>query len=171
MKSIEITGKRNLDKINKVEKPKRKQTEKWSLDNIYFTHNKQVEMINNLYLNQTFEYDTLLKREIDKKIKGYKNQDIQKTLLNINKFISLDSTIEKLVSSKLKCYYCNDSCELLYRNVLSKKQWTLDRINNDLGHNDDNVVICCYECNVKRGDMDSQRFKDGKSIKIIKKHL
>ena len=171
MKSIEITGKRNLDKINKVEKPKRKQTEKWALDNIYFTHNKQVEMINSLYLNQAFEYDMLLKREIDKKIKGYKNQDIQKTLLNINKFISLDNTIEKLMASKLKCYYCNDNCELLYRNVLSKKQWTLDRINNDLGHNDDNVVICCYECNVKRGDMDSQRFKDGKSIKIIKKHL
>ena len=61
-----------------------------------------------------------------------------------------------------------DNCELLYRNVLSKKQWTLDRINNDLGHNNDNVVICCYECNVKRGDMDSQRFKDGKSIKIVK---
>lgn len=170
MKSIKITGKRNLDKINKVEKPKRKQTENWALDNVYFTYNKQVEMINSLYLNQSFEYDTLLKREIDKKIKGYKNQDIQKTLLSSNKFISLDDTIEKLVSSKLKCYYCKDNCELLYRNVLSKKQWTLDRINNDLGHNDDNVVICCYECNVKRGDMDSQRFKDGKSIKIIKKH-
>jgi len=170
MKSIEITGKRNLDKINKVENPKRKQTEKWNLDNIYFTYKKHVEMINNLYLNQHFEYDTLLKREIDKKIRGYKSQDIQKTLLNNNKFISLDNTIEKLVSSKLKCYYCNDNCQLLYSNVLSKKQWTLDRINNDLGHNDDNVVICCYECNVKRGDMDSQRFKHGKSIKIIKKH-
>ena len=89
MKSIEITGKRNLDKINKIEKPKRKQTEKWTLNDIYFTYKKQVEMINNLYLNQPFEYDTLAKREIDKKIKGYKNQDIQKNLLSSNKLFGI----------------------------------------------------------------------------------
>ena len=83
--------------------------------------------------------------------------------------ISLEQTIEKLTVSKLTCYYCRDKCLLLYKDTLSKKQWTLDRIVNDKGHNHDNVVICCLECNVKRGDMDSERFKRGKQIKFVRK--
>ena len=50
--------------------------------------------------------------------------------------------------------------------VISK---LLDRINNNLGHNNDNVVISCYECNIKRGTMDYERFKKGKEIKIVRK--
>ena len=69
----------------------------------------------------------------------------------------------------LSCCYCKDNCDILYKDVLYKKQWTLDRIDNDYGHNNNNVVICCYECNVKRGDMDYERFKQGKSIKFIRK--
>ena len=29
-------------------------------------------------------------------------------------------------------------------------QWTLDRLNNDIGHFNDNVVICCLTCNLKK---------------------
>lgn len=90
-------------------------------------------------------------------------------MFDLNAFISLDQTIEKLVLSKLKCFYCKERCELLYKNVFAKKQWTLDRIDNDYGHNHNNVVICCLECNIKRGDMDSERFKRGKEIKIVRK--
>ena len=57
---------------------------------------------------------------------------------------------------------------MLYQNIFEKKQWTLDRINNNQGHNTDNVVISCYECNIKRGNMNSERFKRGKEIKIVK---
>ena len=88
---------------------------------------------------------------------------------NNYKIISLEQVIERLMVSKLNCFYCHGHCELLYRDVLSKKQWTLDRIDNNLGHNHDNVVISCLECNVKRGDMDSERFKRGKEIKIVRK--
>ena len=66
-------------------------------------------------------------------------------------------------------YSGKENCELLYKNTLAKKQWTLDRINNEYGHNHDNVVICCLECNIKKGEMDSDRFKQGKEIKIIRK--
>jgi hypothetical protein len=48
--------------------------------------------------------------------------------------------------------------------MYSKQQWTLDRIDNDVGHNADNVVVSCLECNLKRGTMDSDRFKYGKQI-------
>jgi hypothetical protein len=169
MRSIDITGKRNIDKIQNVKNPERKDTIKWNLDDSYFTYNKQIQIINSLYLNQGCEQDILAKREISKKINGYKSQDVQKDLLDLNRLISLDQAIEKLMLSKLKCFYCKENCELLYKNTLAKKQWTLDRINNEYGHNHDNVVICCLECNIKKGEMDSDRFKQGKDIKIIRK--
>ena len=169
MRSIDITGKRNIDKIRNVKNPERKETIKWTLDDSYFTYNKQIQIINSLYLNQECEQDILAKREISKKINGYKSQDVQKELLDLNRLISLDQAIEKLVLSKLKCFYCKENCELLYKNTLAKKQWTLDRVNNEYGHNHDNVVICCLECNIKKGEMDSDRFKQGKDIKIIRK--
>ena len=28
-------------------------------------------------------------------------------------------------------------------------QWTLDRIDNNIGHSKENVVICCLKCNLK----------------------
>jgi 5-methylcytosine-specific restriction endonuclease McrA len=169
MRSIDITGKRNIDKIQNIKNPLRKETIKWNLDDSYFTYNKQIQIINSLYLNQELEQNILAKREISKKITGYKSQDIQKELLDLNRLISLDQAIEKLMISKLKCFYCKENCELLYKNTLAKKQWTLDRVNNDYGHNYDNVVICCLECNIKKGEMDSDRFKQGKDIKIIRK--
>ena len=169
MRSIDITGKRNIDKIRNIKNPERKETIKWNLDDSYFTYNKQIQIINSLYLNQEQEQNILAKREISKKINGYKSQDIQKELLDLNRLISLDQTIEKLMVSKLKCFYCKENCELLYKNTLAKKQWTLDRVNNEYGHNHDNVVICCLECNIKKGEMDSDRFKQGKDIKIIRK--
>jgi 5-methylcytosine-specific restriction endonuclease McrA len=182
MKSIEINGKRNVDKINKVPKPQRTVTTKWQVDDSFFIHSRQIELINHLYLeedvNKKYHKDDMtqdtkvriiLKREINAKISGYKNQDIQKELFDKMKIISLEQTIERLMASKLRCYYCKEPCLLLYKDALSKRQWTLDRIDNDMGHNYDNVVVCCLECNVKRGDMDSDRFKRGKEIKFVRK--
>ena len=45
----------------------------------------------------------------------------------------------------------------------------LDRINNDIGHNDSNVVIACLKCNLKRRTTDADKFKFTKQMKIIKK--
>lgn len=169
MKSIEITGKRNIEGISNIKNPQRKNVTSWNIDVSYFTYLKQIKLINSLYLEQSVEHTILVRREITKKIKGYKTQDILKTLFDKDKIISLEQVIERLMESKLNCFYCRDRCEVLYKEVLSKKQWTLDRINNTLGHNYDNVVVCCLECNVKRGNMDSERFKHGKEIKIVRK--
>jgi hypothetical protein len=45
----------------------------------------------------------------------------------------------------------------------------VDRIDNNCGHNKGNIVIACLECNLRRGTMDSNRFKLGKQLKFIKK--
>lgn len=182
MKSVEIIGKRSLDKINRVPKPQRMISTKWQIDDSYFIHSRQIQLVNHLYLeddvNTKYSTDdtcpdikvkTIMKREISAKIGGYKNQDIQKGLIDEFNLISLEQSIERLMVSKLRCHYCKESCLLLYKDTLSKKQWTLDRIDNNKGHNHDNVVICCLECNVKRGDMDSERFKRGKEIKFVRK--
>ena len=169
MKSIEITGKRNIERMSNIKNPQRKSVTSWNIDVSYFTYLKQIQLINSLYLEQSVEHAILAKGEITKKINGYKKQDIQKTLFDKDKIISLEQVVERLMESKLNCFYCRDHCEVLYKDVLSKKQWTLDRIDNNLGHNYDNVVISCLECNVKRGDMDSERFKRGKEIKIVRK--
>ena len=40
-----------------------------------------------------------------------------------------------LLESKMKCKYCRESVFLLYKEVRDPKQWTLDRIDNNFGHN------------------------------------
>ena len=73
-KHIEISGKRNIDKINKTKKPERKVSEKWKIDESLFTNKKQIEFINKIYLGEEGEEELWVKREIKKKIYGYKNQ-------------------------------------------------------------------------------------------------
>tara|TARA_Y100001935_G_scaffold219304_1_gene192484 strand:+ start:60 stop:572 length:513 start_codon:yes stop_codon:yes gene_type:complete len=169
MKKIEIKGKRNIDKINKEENPIRKESSKWKLDDEYFTYSKQLEIVNLLYLEDaSLEKSEFFKKEIEKKRKGYYRQDIEKKINDDRYFVTLDHIIELLVSSKLLCYYCKQECCLVYKEVLNKKQWTLDRLDNNLGHNNENVVLACLECNIKRGEIDSNRFKMGKQLKINK---
>jgi hypothetical protein len=91
-----------------------------------------------------------------------------KKILNEKKLISYEECLEKLVISKLKCYYCRKNCLITYENVRENTQWTLDRINNDKGHNKDNVVISCLKCNLKRGTMNDEKFKFTKQMRIIK---
>ena len=171
MKAIEIKGKRNIDKINHTSISIRSDVTKYTFNDDYYKHRMQIELINKLFLGEEITHSKLLKQTITKKISGYKSQDIQKQLFDVNWFISLDDVMEYLVNSQLNCFYCHEICELLYKDCLTKKQWTLDRIDNSMGHNRDNVVICCLECNIKRGDMDYERFKRGKEIKIVRKQF
>ena len=146
---------------------KRASCEKWDLPEHCFTHAYQFCEISKLYLNvedASVEHRSLIVKELSTKISGYKRQDVEKKIFQKDLFVSLENVIDKLLCSKLKCFYCKQSCELLYKNMYSKQQWTLDRIDNDAGHNADNVVVSCLECNLKRGTMDSERFKYGKQI-------
>ncbi len=48
------------------------------------------------------------------------------------------------------------------------KQWSLDRINNDIGHNSGNLLIACLECNLKRRRINCDNFNFTQNMKIIK---
>lgn len=141
--------------------------EKWNLSEHCFTHAYQFCEISKLYLNMEdggIEHRSLILKELTSKIAGYKRQDVEKKIFQKDLFVSLEDVVDKLLCSRLKCFYCRRGCVILYKNMYSKQQWTLDRIDNDVGHNADNVVVSCLECNLKRGTMDSDRFKYGKQI-------
>ena len=126
------------------------------------------DMIIKLYMNVSFEYKELLQKELEKKINGYKGQDIKKEIFDQTKLISLEEVVEKLVASKLKCFYCSCHVLILYKNVREPTQWTLDRKDNDLCHSCDNTIIACLKCNLQRRVTSMDKFDFTKKL-LLKK--
>ena len=168
MKTVIIKGKHNEDKLNNVDNPIREEVMKYEFDISSYSHQEQIDILNNLYLENEIDHGKDMLSILSRKIQGYKAQDKQKKLWNQDKFITKEETLEALVASKLRCYYCNCNTLFLYDKVGEKKQWTLDRIDNDLGHFRANIVISCLECNIQRKVMDKDKFKFSKNLKIVK---
>ena len=169
MKSVKIIGKRNVDSFKPKNERKRKILDKLSEKNILIKEN-QHKLVKRLCANEDFSGNIFVKKELERKIKSYRAQDIKKNKLNEEKLIKMDECIDKLVLSKMKCYYCMEDMLLVYENVREPKQWTLDRIDNSKGHITENVVISCLDCNLKRRTMSDKKFKFSKQMKIIKKN-
>ena len=178
-KQINITGQTNRYQIKKLtqekkENKKRVEIEKLNLQIEYFTFEKQFELINNIdnnLINLNKEDKTASKiiiKQIEKKISSYKQQDIDKKILNNEKIINLKCIIDKLTETEIKCYYCKSKMYILYENVREAKQWTVDRVNNDLGHNTDNIVLACLDCNLKRRCRSADKFLFTKQLNIIR---
>lgn len=128
----------------------------------------EITCINQLYLSNTCDYESILKSEIKSKINSYKQQDIKKKKYDEENFVTFDYVIEKLLCSKLKCYYCTGRVKIFYDLCKDENQWTLDRINNETGHNDGNVLISCLDCNLKRRKLDKDKFNFTKKMRIKK---
>lgn len=128
----------------------------------------EISCINQMYLSNTCEYESILKSEIKNKISGYKQQDVKKKKYEEENFVTFDYVIEKLLCSKLKCYYCNERVKIFYNMCKDETQWTLDRIDNEIGHNDGNVLISCLGCNLKRRKLDKDKFNFTKKMTIKK---
>ena len=124
----------------------------------------QLNLINQLYLQQPFSEQKFLINELKSKISSYKQQDIKKTIHEQHNIISLENVIEKLVSCKLKCYYCNKNTFVLFDKVRHPDQWTLDRLNNLDEHTSLNTIIACLKCNLERRRKNSEKFKFTKQL-------
>jgi len=133
-------------------------------------HSEQVKTINNLYMGSQFEERNFILSELKAKINSYKQQDIKKDYHEYANLITLDNVIEKLVSCKLKCYYCNKNMKLFFEKVRDEDQWTLDRINNYDEHSNENTIVCCLKCNLQRRRKNSDKFLFTKQLEnnIIK---
>jgi hypothetical protein len=132
-----------------------------------FAYKNQLIYINKLFLEEDFDIRIFILREIAKKLASYKKQDIEKQI-SLENLINLSETIEKLVASKLKCIYCKEKLLLLYKNQRDERQWTLDRIDNDLGHSCANTLIACLKCNLQRRRRGMEAFKFTKQLRISK---
>ena len=83
----------------------------------------------------------MLTSHIKTKISGYKQQDVFKKKLDEPNLVKFEEVIDLLNKCEMKCHYCSEEVFILYERVREMKQWTLDRVNNDIGHNSGNVVI------------------------------
>jgi len=134
------------------------------------SHNKEIGELNQLFLEEDCENGEKIKRNIVSKLRSYKNQDLKKDRYNDEIFISYDQIIEKLIVSKLKCYYCKNNVQLLYSVKRDKNQWSLDRIDNSICHTNKNTVISCLHCNLQKRCRDKDKFKFTKQMRIKKQN-
>ena len=58
---------------------------------------------------------------------------------------------------------------MFYRYVRDIQQWSLDRIDNNYGHNRDNVEIACLKCNLRRKTIAPDKYILTQEITKIKK--
>lgn len=166
-------SKNRVKTIIKEEKEikKRVDVEKWNLSEEFLLPANQLVLIKGLHSNNFKSFDAeskLIIQQLERKISGYKQQDSDKKILNLEKFINLKHIIESLIACELKCYYCSHEMSLLYEVVREHKQWTVDRIDNDLGHNCDNYILACLECNLKRRRRSKDAYFFTKNLNIIK---
>ena len=179
-KTINITGQNNKYQMKKVTKErskypkKREVSKKWSFDEDNFNYDKQIKLINdiskiNLENNIDDEIAKIAIQEINKKICSYKHQDIIKKKLDMDLFIDFNCIIDKMIECELKCRYCICEMSVLYDRSREMKQWSVDRIDNDKGHNKDNFHLACLDCNLKRRRRTDEKFLFTKQLSIVKK--
>lgn len=177
-KNIIITGTNNrylVKRANRIkhEVKKREIMNKYNILPLFLDYNKQLEMLKEIYnknnRNNNIHEKNIIIQELDKKIKGYKQQDLMKKIYNETHFIDILNILENLIKCNMLCFYCKCETYILYENVRELTQWTVDRIDNSLGHNKDNFVIACLNCNIKRRKTNTDKFLFTKQLHLVKK--
>ena len=156
---------------NEKEPKKRVDSMKWTFSNEFFEHCNQLKLINEILQNNFKSNDEITKiifQQINKKISGYKQQDIFKKRFDEDFFLNFESVIQKMVECELKCRYCNNEMFVLYDISRETKQWSVDRIDNDLGHNFNNFHLACLDCNLHRRRRTDEKFLFTKQLSIVK---
>lgn len=116
-------------------------------------------------------HTAFVSQQIRQKMYGYRAQDIMNGIFDINRFVKLTDIINKCRDCKLLCFYCHEPMLILYEFVRDPKQWTVERIDNDYGHNHDNFEIACLSCNCRRRTIHFERYLLTKRLRDIKKQM
>ena len=162
----------NVDTLKKDKEPKKRvDSFKWSFPEEFYEYESQMNLVIDISNNDFSPKDEVGKimiQQINKKISGYKQQDIFKKRLNTEQFLNLKSVILKMIECQLKCRYCMKEMFVLYDISRETKQWSVDRIDNDLGHNIDNFHLACLDCNLKRRRRTDEKYLFTKQLSITK---
>jgi hypothetical protein len=159
----------------KKEKKKKVETSTWNLNEEDLSFETQLEILKNIHNNVSSINESKLTNfvvsHIKTKMSSYKHQDLLKNIFLETDFVTFDHIIDLLNTCNMKCHYCSCETYLLYEFVREMKQWSLDRINNDIGHNKGNLVIACLECNLKRRRTNKDAFFMTKNLTISREGL
>ena len=156
-------------KVYLAKKKEKKNISHWDNKEYLLDIKNHISIVNRVFLDESFNGCDSVKTAVRKKIQSYKQQDIKKNKFSKENFIKEYQMYEKLVISKLKCHYCKEKTLLMYENKREMRQWTLDRLDNSIGHEKNNVVICCLKCNLERRCINNDKFLFTKQFKLIKK--
>lgn len=179
-KSIQIIGQNNRYQMKKVTrinegKPIKKTniSSTWTFDKKYLTHEEQLKIIKDISNSEIQDITQIIKQQINKKIYSYKQQDMKKKNYNENSenfkdFIDIDTVIKEMNICNLLCHYCSNEMLILYENVRDGNQWTVDRINNDIGHIKKNFNLVCLKCNLKRRRQSDEKYLFTSQLSINK---
>jgi hypothetical protein len=126
----------------------------------------QLDILKKICDNVEMNHD--FNSELKKKFTAYKNQDKNKNKFDETKHITFLEMVKKLYESRLKCYYCNCELLILFNKKREGSQWTLERLDNNIGHYESNTCIACLKCNLKRRTDSHEYFKQGKQLTLIK---
>lgn len=180
-KKISFSGINNKYHMKKLiqERKEDKQrviTQSWKLPDEYYLYSKQIEILPRLlnYINlkeEKYDFIPIFIQELERKIYSYRQQDLIKSIFNPDKFICLNFIIEKLIECSMKCIYCECEMLVLFKYVREPQQWSVDRVNNCNGHNKDNIVLSCLECNLKRRNKSKDSFLFTKQLKIVRENF
>jgi hypothetical protein len=172
--TLEHSTNKNSKKIKyEKEQKMRVETKTWGLN--------EEELDNEIQLNALYlinnedsikdKYCSTIINHIKTKISSYRQQDILKKRLDENKFVSFNEVVKLLQNCLLKCIYCAQDIYILYERVREMKQWSLDRIDNDIGHNTGNLVVACLDCNLKRRRTNKDAFMFTKNLVITREGI
>lgn len=186
-RKIKITGQGNRYQIKKLitttnpeEKTPRVLIQKLNIEDSFFAMDKQKELLLKIhnkaevnekitFLNEEEEriYNVMIK-QLEAKIASYRQQDKLKEMLDDTNAIHVNSVVKHILQCDIKCFYCHTVMRILYKQSRDPTQWTIDRIDNDLGHTADNYVLACLGCNLKRRRQNLDKFNYTKNLTILK---
>jgi hypothetical protein len=173
-KQIVFSGKHNKYQMKKVQSILTIQKEnvfnkKINPDELFIQGDSIIPYLYTMEQNG-FDYDDtckMIKKQLDKKINGYKQQDLLKNVFLPTEFVDIATILHMFRTCNAKCYYCSCDMIIMYKFVREHTQWTIDRIDNSQGHNKNNIVLACLKCNLSRKCRSEKSFKMTKQMKLV----
>jgi len=167
---LSLTPHKETKKIEKPPKKKRVVTEKksWKIADHELCSEWQFQYIKSGDIDLSSNFEQLLHSQIQQKLSGYKYQDLENELYCPEKMIDKPFVLDLFLRCQGKCFYCKEPVLFVYEFVREPKQWTIERIDNSMGHIKDNVELACLSCNLRRRTMYHERFVFTKQLKIVR---
>ena len=164
---------------------KRIESQRWQFGVESYPHEVQLEFISRLFgsameagvgsVAEVTYIDAIvlktIRQQILRKLQGYKYQDTVKHRLvscDDDEDISLQGVLKEMLDSRLICRYCSKQMFVLYDIAREMSQWTIDRVDNSVGHVEGNYHLACLGCNLKRRRRSDRDFYVTKRAVIIR---